>query len=273
MRMGDVAVELHPGDAAADEVVALRPARQQGAVGVEECDAVVRTDGEGAEHLLEIGEPQASDDDAGERSVRMRESPAQGQHRQAGRLRDHRAADVKRGRVALAVKLEIVAVGAVRRLRIGVARVEAEMSALVDDEHAVELSGGRRPVEQQELAQLRRHLCELGAADILDDGLQRQVEALDVEEDVEFERRDEARCGITCTVPGGAAGIDEQYRTDRGEARGEGEQGRDHAVGGAARRELAVRVVQFRSLQFRGLQFRSLHFQAPVRGLVSQLSV
>ena len=68
-------------------------------------------------------------------------------------------------------------------------------------------------------------------------------------------------------------GIDEEYGADRGKARGEDEQGRDHAVGGAARRELTVLVVQFRSLQFRSVQFRSRHFQTPVRGLVSQLSV
>jgi hypothetical protein len=47
-------------------------------------------------------------------------------------------------------------------------------------------------------------LFDLGAADIVDDGLQGQIEALNVEENVEPERLDEARRGIARGVPGGA---------------------------------------------------------------------
>jgi hypothetical protein len=96
------------------------------------------------------------------------------------------------------------------------------------------------------LAQLRRYSRDLGAADIIDDGPQRQVETLDVEEDVELERRDQARRGIACAVPSGATGVDEERGANRGEANGDEEQRCDQAVGGAARRKYAVRVVQFR---------------------------
>lgn len=239
------------------KIFALRPTREEGAIGIDERDGVVRTDRQRPEHLLEIGKTQATDDDACERSVRVRQPPAQRQYRLAGRLRDHRAADVQFRRVALPEKLEIVPVGAARRFGIRHARVEADVSGLVEHENAVELPGGRRAIEQQQLAQLGRHLPDLGAADIVDDGLEGQIEALDVEENVELERGDEARRRIACAVPGGAACIDEERGTDRGKAHGDEKQSPDQTVGGAPRCELAVLVVQF----------RRLHFQNPVRVL------
>jgi hypothetical protein len=130
------------------------------------------------------------------------------------------------------------------------------MPGLVEDENGVELAGGGRAVEQQELPQLGRHSLDLGASYTVDDGLQGQIETLDVEENVELERRDEARRGIARAVPRAAVGVDEECGADRGKAHRESEQGRDRASGGAAWREFAVLVVQS----------RWLHFRTPVSG-------
>jgi hypothetical protein len=141
------------------------------------------------------------------------------------------------GFAAPLVKLKIFSVGATDRLRIKRPGIETNMAGLVEDEDGVQVTGGCRAVEQDELAKIRVDPVDPWMFQIVDDCLQRQVEALDVEQGVQFDGRHQARRYVPGASPGAAACVDQEFCADRAKAEDDDEQSRDQATGGAARRK------------------------------------
>ena len=152
--------------------------------------------------FLKIAQPQAADHNACERTVGVREPSAQREDRLTGDMGGDRAADMQPGFAALGVKLKIVAVGTIDRFRVDLPGIETNMAGLVENEDGLQVPGRRRAVEQHELTKIRIDPVDPGKLQIVDHRLQRQIEALDVEQGVQFDGRDQA-CG---RFPGASPG-------------------------------------------------------------------
>jgi hypothetical protein len=205
-------------DALADDRFVERPAHQERAVGPRQRDVAVRAERHILEQLLEVGELHRAGDDAGERSVRVRQPLADTDEEGAGLPRGLRLADIEYRRFLGLVNPEIVAVAHVGGLHDRVARVVAQTPGLIEHQDRAEMARGRRMIEQHQLAQVGADAADLRMLQVVDHTLQRKVERLDVADDVGFDGRDHARGGVAGALERGAPRLDQDVRAHRAKA-------------------------------------------------------
>ena len=158
-----------------------RRSDEQDPVVVEEVDGGLRLGVEAAEDLREVGDLDGSDDDAGERPVRVADAAAQREHEPAAHAGPHRPPEMQPEIRTVPVDPE-VAGGPTRSGGRGTTEmgIDVGLSVLVQDEDGAETRCRGGPVEEREPPDLRGDALQLGRLQALDDGLEREIVELDI---------------------------------------------------------------------------------------------
>ena len=131
------------------------------------------------------------------------------------------------------VGLEVVTVGVVALARGRGGEVLDDVAVLVEDEHHAEVARARGAVEQDELAHGRVELRQARRPQVVLDGLEREVDDLDVPGDVALDDLQEVAGGLLGLVPGVAPQVHQHQARDDEHADGREHAECDPGVGGA----------------------------------------
>ena len=176
------------------------------------------------EQAAQVVDLDAADHDTGKGAVRVRQAAGEHDHPLATDPRDGRRADVQSVIVWMSDEVtEVLGLGPVEPLRHRAVRAGDDDAFRVEEQQEGEARCGRGAVEQDQLAQFGRRLCDVSSAETVDDRLQGQVIEFDVASDIATEHLHEAVRGQLAATLRVRAHLPEQKRGHTDQA-GDGEE-------------------------------------------------